>query len=160
MLHKCVDENKAVEALAPYGAVIPASLIPDYVSTITLTYVGYNGYSCQWSRRDFYADLAALRIPKMIEKFDDTAAAAFVEVIRTNSNLWRRIQDESKLGPLRTLAEIVLSPRQVAAGGADRSGAGVGVLEGGIAPRFLIALCRQGPRVSDQNAEQPRFYPG
>jgi hypothetical protein len=102
------DENDAVEALAPYAAVIPADLIPDYVSAITLTYVGYMGHSCQWSRRDFYANLAAQRIPKMVEKFDDKAASAFVEVIRTNDTLRGRIQDETKLGRLRTLGEVVL----------------------------------------------------
>jgi len=107
-LDRWADENEAVNALAPYAAVIPADLIPDYVSAITLTYVGYMGHSCQWSRRDFYANPAALRIPKMMEKFDDKAAAAFVEVIRTNTTLRERIQDETKLGRLRTLAEIVL----------------------------------------------------
>ncbi len=100
--------DNAVEALAPYAAVIPADLIPDYVSAITLTYVGHMGYSCQWSRRDFYANRAALRIPEMVEKFDDKAAYAFVEVIRTNNTLRDRIQDETKFGRLRTLGEIVL----------------------------------------------------
>jgi hypothetical protein len=107
-LDQWAEENVAVEALAPYAAVIPADLIRDYVSAITLTYIGFMGQSCQWSRRDFYANLAALRIPKMVEKFDDKAACAFVEVIRTNDTLRGRIQDETKLGRLRTLGEIVL----------------------------------------------------
>ena len=107
-LDKWADENEAVAALAPYAAVIPNDLLADYVSGITQTYVGYMGRSHQWSRRDFYADTAALRIPKMIEKFDDKAAAVFVEVIRTNDTLRGRIQEETKLDRLRTLAQIVL----------------------------------------------------
>jgi hypothetical protein len=107
-LDQLADENAAVEALAPYAAVIPADLIPDYVSAITLTYVGHMGYSCQWSRRDFYANLAAQRIPKMVEKFDDKAAFAFVEVIRTNDTLRGRIQDETKLERLRALGTTVV----------------------------------------------------
>jgi hypothetical protein len=102
------EENDAVEALAPYAAVMPPDLIPDYVSAIALTYVGFMGYSSQWSRRDFYANLAAQRIPKMVEKFDDKAASAFVGVIRTNNTLRERIQDETKLDRLRTLGEILL----------------------------------------------------
>lgn len=107
-LDKWTDENDAVEALAPYAAVTPTDLIQEYVSAIMHTYVGYMGHSCQWSRRDFYANLAAQRIPKMVEKFDDKAAAAFVDVIRTKSTLRGRIQDETKLCRLRTLGEIVL----------------------------------------------------
>lgn len=107
-LDRWADENAAIDALAPYATVIPGDLIAEYVSAITRTYVGYTGSSCRWSRRDFYADLASLRIPKMIEKFDDKAAAAFVEVIRTDKKLRERIQNETKLNRLRTLAEIVL----------------------------------------------------
>jgi hypothetical protein len=102
------EENDAVAALAPYAAVIPADLIPDYVSAITLTYVGYMGHSSHWSRRDFYANVAAMWIPKMMEKFDDKAAAVFVEVIRTNKMLQERIEDEIKLNRLRALGKIVL----------------------------------------------------
>jgi hypothetical protein len=115
-LDKWADEDNAVEALAPYAAVIPADLIPDYVSAITLTYVGHMGYSSRWSRRDFFADLAARRIPKMVEKFDDKAASAFVEVIRTNNTLRERIQDETKLGrvsvtfPDKKMLEALVDP--------------------------------------------------
>jgi hypothetical protein len=105
---KWAEENDAVEALAPYASVIPTALIPDYVSAITLTYVGKTGYSCTWNRTDFYADRAALTIPKMIEKFDDSAAAAFVDCIRTNNTLRGRIKDSTKMGRLRTLAAGVL----------------------------------------------------
>lgn len=107
-LDRWAEENKAVEALAPYAAVIPADLIPDYVSAITLTFVGKMGHSSQWARRDFFADSAASRIPKMVQKFDDKVAAAFVETIRTNTTLRDRIQNDTKLNRLRMLAEVVL----------------------------------------------------
>jgi hypothetical protein len=107
-LDQWAAETEAVEALAPYASVIPASLIPDYVSAITLTFVGYMGHSCQWSRRDFYANRAAIHIPKMVEKFDDTAAAAFVDCIRSNDTLRSRVQHPIKMGRLRALGEIVL----------------------------------------------------
>jgi hypothetical protein len=102
------EENEAVEALAPYAAVIPPDQIPAYVSAITLTFVGHMGHSCQWARRDFYANLAAIRIPKMMEKFDDTMAAAFVDCIRTNHTLRDRVQHPTKMDRLRTLGAIVL----------------------------------------------------
>jgi hypothetical protein len=106
-LDRWAAENDAVEALLPYASVIPASLIPEYVSAITLTFIGCIG-RCRWARQDFYADLAALRIPKMMEKFDDTAAAAFVDCIRTNGTLRGRILHPTKMGRLRMLGEIVL----------------------------------------------------
>jgi hypothetical protein len=107
-LDQWTDENEAVEALVPYASIIPADLIQDYVSGITLTYIGYMGHSSHWSRRDFYADLAALRIPKMMAKFDDKAASAFIKVIRTNKKLRKRLRDDVKLNRLRTIAEVVL----------------------------------------------------
>jgi hypothetical protein len=45
----------------------------------------------------------------MVEKFDDSAAAAFVDCIRTNNTLRGRIQDSAKMGRLRTFAAGVLS---------------------------------------------------
>jgi len=111
-LSKSVDrfaeEDRLVKALAPFAAVIPTELIPEYVSAITLTFVGHMGHSAHWSRRDFFADEAALLIPKMFEKFDDKSADAFVEVIRSNRTLRSRIVNEPKLVRLRTLGEIVL----------------------------------------------------
>ena len=102
------EEDKAVKALALYASIIPADLIPDYVSAITLTFVGKMGNSSSSSRKDFYADQAALRIPKMVESFDDDASAAFVDCIRKSDILRRRIQSPSKMSRLRSLANIVL----------------------------------------------------
>jgi hypothetical protein len=107
-LDQWAEENDAVEALAPYASVIPTDLIHEYVPAIALTFVGCMGHSCRWARQDFYANQAARRIPKMVEKFDDTAAAAFVDCIRTNGTLRSRVQHPTKMDRLRTLGEIVL----------------------------------------------------
>jgi hypothetical protein len=101
-------EDQCVRALAPYAANIPDDLMPVYVSSITQTYVGHIGGSARYSRTDFYANGAAMKIPKMFEAFDDTASAAFVECMRKNSTLRRRIENPVKLNRLRSLANIVL----------------------------------------------------
>jgi hypothetical protein len=101
-------EDQCVRALAPYAANIPADLMPVYVSSIAQTYVGHFGGSARWSRTDFYANGAATEIPTMFEACDDTASAAFVECIRKNSTLRRRIDNPVKLNRLRSLANIVL----------------------------------------------------
>lgn len=102
------EEDKAVKALAPYASIIPTDLIADYVSAITHTFVGKMGNSGSSSRKDFYADQAALRIPRMVESFDDAASTAFVDCIRNSEILRRRIQNPSKMSRLRSLANIVL----------------------------------------------------
>lgn len=81
------EENVTVRELAPYAAFIPQDLIADYVSALTHTYVGRVGYSAQYSRTDFYADQAALTIPKMVEAFDDRAAQAFVDTTECVNDL-------------------------------------------------------------------------
>lgn len=101
-------ENECVKALEPYAANIPNELISDYVSAITLTYVGYMGGSAQWSRRDFFANGAAPIIPKMFQVFDDNAANSFVDTIKQSEILRRRIESPAKLARLRSLANIVL----------------------------------------------------
>jgi hypothetical protein len=107
-LDRFAAEDRYVSALSPYAANIPADLIPMYVSAITQTYVGHIGGSAHFSRTDFYANGAATIIPAMFEAFDDTASAAFVECMWTNSTLRRRIENPLKLNRLRSLANIVL----------------------------------------------------
>jgi hypothetical protein len=102
------EENACVRQLEPYAAFIPESLLEDYVRALVMTYVGYTGGSSRYSRTDFYADAAALRIPTMFQAFDDKAGAAFVEAIRGNSLLRSRITDPAKLNRLRSLGNIVL----------------------------------------------------
>jgi hypothetical protein len=101
-------EDACVRALEPYASNIPADLLPDYVSSITQTYVGHIGYSSRFSRTDFYSNGAAARIPKMFEAFDDAASSAFVECMRKNTVLRRRIENPVKLYRLRSLGNIVL----------------------------------------------------
>ena len=101
-------ENECVRALDPYAPNIPANLVEDYVWALTHTYVGYMGSSGQYSRRDFYANAAASLIPSMFAAFDDNAASAFVDTVKSSEILRRRIQSPAKLDRLRSLANIVL----------------------------------------------------
>jgi hypothetical protein len=107
-LDKWDKEDTCVKRLSAYAGFIPEDLHADYVTALTLTYVGTIGGSARFSRTDFYADGAALIIPHMFERFDDSAAAAFVQAVRTNVTLRRRITSPVKLARLRTLANIVL----------------------------------------------------
>lgn len=107
-LDQWAAENAAVSALEPYAAVIPSDLMPQYVAALTLTYVGKTGGSYRYARTNFYADIAALKIPGMFKMFDDDAAAAFVHTVRSNGTLRDRIQNEAKMDRLRMLAQIVL----------------------------------------------------
>lgn len=101
-------ENECVRALEPYAANIPHNLIAEYVSAITHTYIGVMGGSAQYSRRDFYANGAALIIPKMFEKFDDFSSIAFVDCVRSSPKLKSRIETPAKFARLRALGNIVL----------------------------------------------------
>lgn len=110
-LNESVDEfdkeNECVAKLSQYAGYIPRELLQDYVNGLTQTYVGHIGGSYYFSRTDFYADGAAIKIPKMFEKFDDESAQAFVTSIKTNTLLKGRITNSVKLRRLRTLGEIV-----------------------------------------------------
>jgi hypothetical protein len=66
------------------------------------------GHSFQYSRSDFYADDAAVLIPTMVQAFDDRAAEAFIECIKSSELLKRRIQNPAKMRRLRSLGNIVL----------------------------------------------------
>lgn len=103
---KIADET--VAELAPYAPYIPAESVDDYVLALTLTYVGEVGFSVHYSRTDFYADRAASIIPTMFEAFDDRAAQAFIDAIRTSASLRDTIRTPTKMSRLRTLANIVL----------------------------------------------------
>lgn len=107
-LDNWATENATVLDLEPYAPYIPPDLLPEYVSALTHTFVGRVGHSHQYSRTDFYANGAAVRIPKMFEAFDDRAAEAFVDAIKTSNNLRSRIQYPPKMSRLRSLGNIVL----------------------------------------------------
>lgn len=99
-------EDQCVSELARYEGYIPRELLYDYVNALTQTYVGHIG-SCRYERTDFYANGASLKIPVMFESFDDESAHAFVDVIKKNKTLQRRIKNKVKLDRLRILGEIV-----------------------------------------------------
>jgi len=101
-------ENRVVRDLEAYASVIPADILQPYVSALTHTYVGYMGRSMQWSRTDFFANAAAAIIPGMFQAFDDRAAEAFIDAVRSSAVLQDRIKYPSKMHRLRTLANIVL----------------------------------------------------
>lgn len=101
-------ENKCVEELERFSSSIPVDLLSRYVNALTQTYIGHIGGSAYFARTDFYADSAALRIPEMFEKFDDTAADAFISSIKINKKIKSRIKNPAKLRRLRSLANIVL----------------------------------------------------
>ncbi len=100
-------ENRCVKALSQYASIIPEDYIDDYVWAITHTYVGHIGSSYQYSRTNFYANIAATYIPEMFQNFNDRMSEAFLKTISQSSDLKRRIQTASKLQRLRALANIV-----------------------------------------------------
>lgn len=106
-LDKFDVENECINQLSDYAGYIPRELLSQYVNGITRTYVGHIGGSAQFSRTDFYADGAAVLIPEMFEKFDDESAYEFIQIIKTDGLVKRRIRSNSKLRRLRTLGEIV-----------------------------------------------------
>ncbi|MFS0518437.1 hypothetical protein ACEYW6_27480 [Nostoc sp. UIC 10607] len=106
------DWDKEVEIvikLEHFGLNIPEELITKYVSALTLTYVGYKGYSTYFQRSNFYSDAASPIVKRLFEKFDDRAAQAFIEVIKTDLKLKNRIQSPGQLARLRNLANILLN---------------------------------------------------
>lgn len=102
-------ENECVDELSQYAGYIPQELLFDYVNGLTQTYVGSIGHSPFFPRTDFYADLAANKIPRMFESFDDESSRAFIACIKSNSKLQQRILNDIKFDRLRTLGEIVYS---------------------------------------------------
>ena len=100
-------ENECVSKLYNYAGYIPKELLYNYVNGLTQTYIGKIGGSIQFSRTDFYADGAAVKIPTMFKKFDDESAYEFIKVIKNNSIIKGRITNHVKLNRLRTLGNIV-----------------------------------------------------
>ncbi len=102
-------EGQTVEYLERLGTNIPDALIQRYVSALTVSFVGYKGVSYRWTRRDFYSDRAASVIKRLFETFDDKAAIAFIETIKSNDALKGRIRGSGQLARLRTLGNIILN---------------------------------------------------
>ena len=101
-------ENEMVRRLSVYADIIPEELIDNYVSSITLTYVGTVGSSAQWARTNFYANGAAYYIPDMFEAFNDRMVDSFIKTLKINDILKQRIKSPSKMRRLRNLGTIAL----------------------------------------------------
>lgn len=100
-------EDECTKELLPYASFIPDDLYTEYISAITLTYIGIVGNSNRYNRTDWYADASAIIIPSMVEQFDDSMAVVFVEIIKTNESLLHKISRPAKLRRLRKLALII-----------------------------------------------------
>ena len=104
------EEGKAVKYLERLGSIIPDELKKRYVSCLSMSYIGYNGYSNNWARTDFYSDSAAPVIKRIFSRFDDGLTEIFLDVIKSNQALFNRVIRPQKLSRLRELA-IILSNR-------------------------------------------------
>ncbi|NVJ53804.1 MAG: hypothetical protein HWD90_08900 [Campylobacteraceae bacterium] len=100
-------ESNLVKKILPLSRFIPDDLMQKFVIAITRTYVGYKGSSYQWSRKDFYSNGAAPRIKKMFQSFDSIGIDLFVNVVKTDLILRRRIKEEGQLDRLRILGNIL-----------------------------------------------------
>lgn len=95
------EEGKAVKHLRKLGTVIPDDLRYKYVSTLTKTYVGHAGT---------YSYTASPLIIELFGLFDLNLVENFIELIKTDPQLKRRIKENARqLGRLRNLANVLLS---------------------------------------------------
>lgn len=106
-------EGQVVKKIHSLGSNIPDDLIEDYVSSITLTYVGYKGGSHMYARTEFYSNSAAPRISEMFEDFDNHSTEAFIKTIKENKTLQSRIVYTNQLNRLRSLANILLNKPEI-----------------------------------------------
>lgn len=101
-------ESLLVKQLQPFARFMPSELVPGFVEAITRTYVGYKGSSSSYARKNFYSNGAAPYIKEMFESFDSEATDCFVEVVKTDLTLRRRISERGQLDRLRVLGNILL----------------------------------------------------
>lgn len=102
------EESALVKQLQPFARFMPSDLLPKFVEAITRTYVGYKGSSYNYARKNFYSNGAAPYIKEMFESFDSEATECFVEVVKTDLILRRRISERGQLDRLRVLGNILL----------------------------------------------------
>ena len=107
-LDEWAEEGKYIHYLERLGTNIPGELIPRYVAALTLTFVGFEGRTYRSQRTNFYSNTAAPVIKLLFEKFDDKAAEEFVNAVKTNLMLKRRIKYPGQLARLRILGNILL----------------------------------------------------
>jgi hypothetical protein len=101
-------EDLIINELVSYASLIPTEAIKDYVFSIIHTYVGYTGASFMYARSDFYANGASIKIPAMMQAFDDHFVDEFIDCIKTSPILRERIKRPEKMCRLRSLGNIVL----------------------------------------------------
>lgn len=101
-------ESTLVKELLPISKFIPEESLELFIKSITRTFVGYKGSSSRFSRTDFYSDTAATHIKTMFHQFDTKSTDIFVETIKTNAKLKRRIRGPGQLRRLRLLGNILL----------------------------------------------------
>lgn len=101
-------ESALVKQIQPFAKFMPSDLLPKFVEALTKTYVGYKGASYSFSRTNFYSNGAAPTIKEMFQSFDSEATDCFVEAIKTDSVLRRRISEKGQLDRLRVLGNILL----------------------------------------------------
>lgn len=101
-------ESELVKQLEPFAPFVPTDLRHKFVEAITRTYVGYKGSSYNYSRQNFFSNGAAPYIKEMFESFDAETTDHFVDVVKTDSTLRRRIAERGQLERLRVLGNILL----------------------------------------------------
>lgn len=118
-------EARICKELLPLSRFISEDILEDYVTAITRTFVGYQGSSYRFSRSDFYSNAAAPVIKEMFHSFDQSSTDVFIEIIKKDATLRRRIAKPGQLDRLRVLGNILLE-NEIASGEAEA---------------FLEALC-------------------
>jgi len=101
-------EGALSKQLQPLARFIPDDLRQAFVQAITRTYVGYKGSSSSYSRTNFYSNTAASYIKEMFQSFDSASTDCFVEAVKQDAVLRRRIKEKGQLDRLRVLGNILL----------------------------------------------------
>lgn len=94
------QEGSSARKLQRIGSVIPDELIERYVTSLTLSYIGYGNY---------YSFAASPIISEMFKRFDNTSIEAFINAVQTNEKIRQRIRTTRQLDRLRALGTVLLS---------------------------------------------------
>ncbi len=81
---------------------MPSELLPRFVEAITRIYVGYQGSSDSYARKNFYSNGAAPYIKEMFESFNSETTDCFVDVVKTDMTFRCQISEKGQLNRLRT----------------------------------------------------------
>lgn len=120
-------ETSLAKQLQPFARFIPDDLRSTFVEAITRSYVGYKGSSHSYARTNFYSDGAAPYIKEMFQSFDSTATDCFVDVVKSDAVLRRRIKEKGQLDRLRVLGNILIESEIASPGAED----------------FIVKLCNE-----------------